>query len=80
MLSKNSSALIVLKEAGKRGISVHFNPYSSPTREATVDEVEYRRRLEASGPFTSKLEELPLRLYMPECAAKNKVRGLSEGP
>jgi len=30
MLSKNSSAVIVLKEAGKRGFSIHFKLLSKP--------------------------------------------------
>ena len=61
MLSKNSSAVIVLKEARKKGFSILFKLLSSPIREEPLDLVGRDRRLEASGSFTSKLGGLVLR-------------------
>ena len=55
MLSKNSSAVIVLKEARKKGFSIHFKLLSSPIREVPLDLVGPDRRLEAAGLFTSTL-------------------------
>ena len=54
MLSKNSSALIVLKEARKRGILCPFNLFSSPIQEVRLDVVVQNLRLASSEPFTSK--------------------------
>jgi len=54
MLSKNSSAVIVLKEARKRGISVHFKLLSKPYPGGALGFGGRDHRLEAAGLFTSK--------------------------
>src|SRR2546422_2524736 len=81
MLSKNSSALIVLKEAGKRGIFCPFNLFSSsyPGGAFGCGGTESPSRIFRTI-HLPKTSELALGLFQTRHVAENKVRGVKICP